>query len=370
MRRALIALAAMLGAALVAEGLARASLWAWFGVVRARDGLWCAADEEVARVAFAWGPVHDEAVFVPDPELGYRPAPGFARSAVAGAPALTITPQGARGPVDVPLGRTPGVARVVAVGDSFTFGADVGDTDAWPARVAAALGVEVVNLGVQGYGLDQAALRLERDAPRWRPDVVLIGWYASAAGPERLLRTWSCGPKPRFVAEGGTLRLVGTPVPGPDEVRAAVRSAPALGWLARLAWRRLVPPPADDPGPRRALAVLLLDRMVAAVRQAGARPVVVFLPSAGQPTSADYRLERDVVLAPWCSRAGVTCIDAGPRLVPEPAPADWAALAAANFLGANPHYSPLGHARVAEAVAAALRPLLVPSADPTKEVTP
>ena len=360
MKRALVTVALLLGVALLAEGMARVALWAWFGVARAHDGLWCATDEQLARVAFAWGPERADSNFVPDPELGYRPAPDLRRLDAQGLPVLTTNARGVRGLTDVPLERTPGRPRVVAVGDSFTFGADVGDAQAWPAVLAADLGIEVVNLGVQGFGLDQVALRLEREAFAYHPDVVLIGYYVSSAGPERLLHAWSCGPKPRFERTGGELALVGTPVPGPDQVRAEVRRAPALGWLLRLAWRALSPAPADDAVARRELVHALLDRMVAAVRQAGARPVVVFLPSANQPTAADYRLDRDGLLGPWCARSGVPCVDAGPALVPGPEGPGWREAAAANYLGTNPHYSPLGHARVAQAVAAALRPMLAP----------
>ena len=63
----------------------------------------------------------------------------------------------------------------VALGDSFTYAEDVEDADAWPHLLSVALGCSIDNLGVGGYGLDQAYLRY---LPLTRKDhVVIIGLY-------------------------------------------------------------------------------------------------------------------------------------------------------------------------------------------------
>jgi hypothetical protein len=53
-------------------------------------------------------------------------------------------------------------AQIVAVGDSFTNGAEVGDDEAYPAVLANILGVSVANHGVGGYGPVQAFLSLKQ----------------------------------------------------------------------------------------------------------------------------------------------------------------------------------------------------------------
>src|SRR5262249_51730889 len=45
---------------------------------------------------------------------------------------------------------------IVAVGDSFTFGEDVGDSDSWPAGLERLADRRVINGGANGFGLDQA----------------------------------------------------------------------------------------------------------------------------------------------------------------------------------------------------------------------
>ena len=44
---------------------------------------------------------------------------------------------------------------ILAVGDSFTFGDEVNDHEAWPAQLEQLLSHHVINGGVFGYGLDQ-----------------------------------------------------------------------------------------------------------------------------------------------------------------------------------------------------------------------
>lgn len=51
---------------------------------------------------------------------------------------------------------------ILAVGDSCTWGEDVGDTDTWPAQLQRLTGRRVLNGGVTGFGFDQIVLRTER----------------------------------------------------------------------------------------------------------------------------------------------------------------------------------------------------------------
>jgi hypothetical protein len=93
---------------------------------------------------------------------------------------------------------------------------------------------EVLNFGVGGYGMDQAYLRWNKDGARWRPHVVIFGFFADDCYRNlnllRLLRVPDSGislMKPRFVLEGDGLRLVNSPTPSPEETPAIVRDFPA-----------------------------------------------------------------------------------------------------------------------------------------------
>lgn len=115
-------------------------------------------------------------------------------------------------------GRTPseskphGTRRIVAIGDSFTFGDQVETDETFSARLEEMLpGTEVLNLGVRAYCVGQMLLKLSAIGTRYDPDVVIFAVY----GPD-YLRT-SLGfyrfAKPRFEI-------------GPDRKDVAVRDTP------------------------------------------------------------------------------------------------------------------------------------------------
>lgn len=65
---------------------------------------------------------------------------------------------------------------IVAVGDSYTNGAEVDDADAYPARLARALGIGVANHGVGGYGPVQSFLNLQTKIDRYPgARIVILG---------------------------------------------------------------------------------------------------------------------------------------------------------------------------------------------------
>jgi hypothetical protein len=73
--------------------------------------------------------------------------------------------------------RRPQDALILVTGDSYTQGADVSDEDTYPAALERILGAPVANLGVGGYGPDQALLKLEtqiENFPRARVAILSI----------------------------------------------------------------------------------------------------------------------------------------------------------------------------------------------------
>jgi hypothetical protein len=135
---------------------------------------------------------------------------------------------------DVAHGEKPaGVTRVAVLGDSFVFGSGVKQDETLTRRLAALLGpsFEVINLGVPGYGTDQALLTLSRFGPRLSPDVVLAGFFWNDVMENASSQIYSM-QKPRFILEGGELLLV---PPGEEKRRsAASRLDAALGARSHL----------------------------------------------------------------------------------------------------------------------------------------
>jgi len=84
---------------------------------------------------------------------------------------------------EFPAKETHAAFRVMCVGDSWTFGANVGQNQAYPQQFQALLrnefpgkDIEVFNLGVLGYSSYQGLQLLKKRIDELRPNVVVIGF--------------------------------------------------------------------------------------------------------------------------------------------------------------------------------------------------
>lgn len=163
-----------------------------------------------------------------DPDLGWCPP------ANSGRDDMNYDWSGSRvGFTELPKTKTPGVQRIVAVGCSFTRGDEVGDTESWAALLDRDRDdLEIANLGVGGYGIDQALLRLRRDGWKLDPDEVWLGVLPLAALRTTTmyrpaLRHWSSTPafKPRFVVhDDDSLQLIENPARTLEDARRLLSS--------------------------------------------------------------------------------------------------------------------------------------------------
>ena len=95
-----------------------------------------------------------------------------------------INGQGMRAERDYSYVKSPGVKRIVTLGDSFTMGHEV-NVDTTFSRVLEdvlrtnGVTVEVLNTGVSGYGTAEECLYLERELFKYSPDVVIVGFFGN-----------------------------------------------------------------------------------------------------------------------------------------------------------------------------------------------
>lgn len=146
--------------------------------------------------------------------------------------------------------------RILFFGDSMTAGDGCSNSERFPEMIGEMLGAEVYNYGLSGSGTDQQLLILEDLARGIQADLVVLCVYVeniarikAAFRPtlDRLTRREVLAPKPYFVLEDGSLRLCNVPVPLPrpaaeaPEWSAVHRQAslrqnlPGLGWAYNLA---------------------------------------------------------------------------------------------------------------------------------------
>ena len=196
-------------------------------------------DPGAVRAAFARAGTY----LVRDEELGWTVGPhGRARDGLYESNA-----EGARAPAESRYGERPpaGRLRVVTVGDSFTHGDSVALEDTWQREMERRRSdLEVVNLGVPGYGTDQAYLRWRRDGARLRPQLALLGIW-----PENICRNLNVVrfffqpagglgflSKPRFLLDGGRLQPITEPVLDGEPLLRALSDPGRVPVLAHDYW--------------------------------------------------------------------------------------------------------------------------------------
>ena len=171
--RVLLCASAILGSAVVAEWTLR--VWDPFEL-----------DHDLAQSERDWESLLHRASSLPG--LAYELYPNR-EGAYSGVP-IAVNSHGMRD--DEPLPNdTPGLVRLAALGDSFTFGFGVGAAETYPnvleqllerrrgraSTSDAPARYEVLNFGVGGYSTLDELKVLEHRALAYRPRAVLLGYY-------------------------------------------------------------------------------------------------------------------------------------------------------------------------------------------------
>lgn len=153
-----------------------------------------------------------------DPQLGWSLSP-MARSVSRATGSRVVYQINSKGLRDreTSYEKPDGVFRIVLLGDSRAFGMGV-PMDKHFGRVIEGYfdNVEVINMGVNGYGVDQELLFLRSEGFKYQPDLVIA--YVAHFGAHRHMHTERFGKgKPMFVLRDGQLEPVNLPVPPPDD---------------------------------------------------------------------------------------------------------------------------------------------------------
>lgn len=244
------------------------------------------------------------------PVRGWTLRPGLHEVVVFGDERLSSTARGYRGRREVPRTKPAGSVRVVALGDSFTFGEDVGDEDTWVHQLGVLRpDLEPVNLGVHAYGHDQMLLTLREEGPWLQPDIVLLGFVHIDL--ERNRTAFFDYAKPRFDLEGGSLVLRNVPVPTPGELRAREPWRSRFLDLLSMLRARVRERTGLEERARNALGRALLAAIDHTAREIGATMVFAYLPILDE-IGASAPSPGEVFFDNACRDASLTCLNLRP----------------------------------------------------------
>ncbi|WP_295144935.1 GDSL-type esterase/lipase family protein [uncultured Reyranella sp.] len=289
----------------------------------------------------------DKFLHVHDGDLGYVPRPGVRGSVQAGGP-VTIEANGFRFSGDKPVSAdTP----ILAVGDSFTYGEDVGDLDAWPSQLQWMIGRTILNGGVSGYGLDQIVLRTERLVALHKPALVIVSMIANDVQRTEWRRLW-WHDKPWFAFEEGRLLLRGVPIPERTILPLSIRRRmerllfglpPALQQLTGYSIR------VHPAGTGATISRALIERLANLQLASRVKLVLVAQYDAHAWLGRGQAQEQRNVLGPLLQCAamrGIETLDTFHRLAAEPRPGDFYA---------THHMNARGNQMIASLLAARMR---------------
>ncbi|HBG62142.1 MAG: hypothetical protein A2Y03_08720 [Omnitrophica WOR_2 bacterium GWF2_38_59] len=110
------------------------------------------------------------------------------------------------------------VYRIAVLGCSRTYGYGVNMEESYPKELERLLNerlqqrVEVMNFGVNGYGLSQMTLNYSKNVRNYEPDLVILQLYAPSILRTKYTRLWKAN-KPTYDMIDGKLTLINHPVP-------------------------------------------------------------------------------------------------------------------------------------------------------------
>jgi len=279
-----------------------------------------------------------------DATKGWLPRPSLRDALAPSGKPLSTNSRGIRGREEYHYQKKNGALRILALGDSFTFGEDVGDDETYCARLKAMLpDTEVINLGVHGYGHDQMLIYLREEGVKYHPDIVVLGFVF--ADCERNILTFRDFAKPRFAIVNGRLTLRNSPVSSPETVLDRERRRLACVDLLAILYHNIRWKVGLEEKLSREITSVIFDEMVSTVRGIGATPIFIYLPVFGELSASTFSEELtdgERFLSAWCKKRGVLYCSARPYFI--------AYAKKGSALKTSGHWGPTEHRLAAEVI--------------------
>jgi hypothetical protein len=213
---------------------------------------------------------------------------------------------------------------ILAVGDSFTAGSEVGDVQAWPAQLEREIGEAVVNAAVGGWGADQIVMRAEQLIPKLTPRTIIVSLLADDIVRDAY-RVYGGLDKPYYEIKDGNLVQMNQPVVpraiGPASTLGPFRRTLGYSYLADYTMSRLgieswfaiaaqVQVPIDIVG----VSCLLLERLKHEADDKGTRLILLMQWGGGGISQWQSRPYFTSDVLDCARQAGIQTVDTWDRL--------------------------------------------------------
>jgi lysophospholipase L1-like esterase len=221
--------------------------------------------------------------------------------------------------------KSPGVRRILAIGDSFTEAVQVGEDEMFTTLLERRVpNLEVLNAGVGGYGTVQQYLYLQSEGLQFQPDTVLLMFYKNDLKDNCLTYSPGFGPRPYAVMTGDEIEIrteldwsafnrLSLPMPFSETLNM---NSYLYNFLNTRLYQRIF---ANRVGAialadnkkanacgKRPIFFDVVSRMRDSVNAAGADFFVVFIPTVLEAERGTYELHGE--LLSFCETAGLKCL--------------------------------------------------------------
>lgn len=154
-----------------------------------------------------------------DKDLGWKHTPGFSATFSWGHRDTReiINKDGFRDN-EYDKNKKANVKRIAIIGCSRTYGYGVNSEDTYAKFLEKKLNeqgkqiYEVINFGVNGYGVDQMFLNYLKNVRAFNPDIVIMQLYGPNIYRTAFTKMWGT-QKPAFIVSNDKLKLINSPVP-------------------------------------------------------------------------------------------------------------------------------------------------------------
>jgi hypothetical protein len=248
-----------------------------------------------------------------------------------------------RGKNEYPYSKDPDKVRILTLGDSFTFGHEVSDSETYSYYLQEMIPqTEIINLGVHGYGHDQMLILLKEEGIKYEPDIIILGFLTMDMS--RNLLNFRDYAKPKFVVDNKELRLKNSPVPSPQEIIKWDWIRPRIVdmlSIIRHVFRHLS---GLQEKREEEITTALLTEIIKLADSIHAIPIVAYLPARDEISVDTALMPGEKYLLAMCqTNDRVRCFSTRPYFAEK-------MTKGVTFKKGYGHWGPAGHLAVAEAI--------------------